>query len=84
MRNDRGIEQRSRFEGVLVGEIGSEQEPPFIRQRSTETQPGSHLLETPSQELPDLHVPIAELGLDLLQQCRDLALRKRGHHGGYV
>jgi len=81
VRHDRGIEQRRRFERVLVREIGAEKQLPLLGKPGTGPQPGSHLLETPPQEFQDLHVTIAELGFHLRQQRCDLALGKCHHHG---
>ena len=81
VRHDRGIEQRRRFEGILVAEIRAKQQLAFDGELLVGAQTGTGLFEPPAEELPGLRVALAELGLHLLPERVDFAFGQ-GHDLG--
>ena len=73
----RRVEQGRRFQGVFLGEVGADQQPPALAERLVGQQVAPDLLEPVQEELAGPLVPLAELPHHLLQQAFDLPLGER-------
>ena len=70
----RRVEQGRRFQCVLLGEVGADQQPPTLADRLVGQQVFADLVEPVQEELAGPLVPLAELPHHLFQLALDLPL----------